>query len=373
MPTRRDADGSRLGQARMVHLSRLWLDPMNPRLPKEMQQQDQEELAVSMALGFDAYTVAESIASHGYFMSEPLLAIPSEDEADAFIVVEGNRRLAAMLGLTTPSVRDQFADHEKWSRLAALSSLDDDPEVPVVVVADRQTVTPIVGFRHISGILAWQPYAQARYVATLVEDENMPFGEVAQMIGVDRTRVASLYRDQAIAGQAQEMEIETGNLERSFTLLTVAMNTAKLRSFIGAPVASQTIPGSTPVPRDKEANLRELLSWIYGDGATAPVITDSREISKLGNVVATPHGLRALRDGDSLEQALQKVKDAQTDPRKRLMSRLRAGRNSLIAANEDIGDFAQDVEVGPLVDEVMEAAAALQAAIDEADAAATAG
>jgi hypothetical protein len=103
------------------------------------------------------------------------------------------------------------------------------------------------------------------------------------------------------------------------------------------------------------------------------VITDSREISKLGNVVATPVGLRSLREGDSLEQALQKVKDAEDDPHKRLLSRLRAGRNSLIAANEDIADFAQDIEVGPLVDEIMEAAAALQAAIGEADASTTAG
>lgn len=365
--------GRRLGQPEQIQVSALRLDPQNPRLPEEMQGQDQEELAVSMALGFDALTVAESIASHGYFMSEPLIAIPSVTEPGAYVVVEGNRRLAALLGLTRDVIRNQFADAEKWSKLAAESSLPTDPEVPVVVVVDRTAVTPIIGFRHISGILQWQPYAQARYVATLVEKDGMSFGDIAHMIGVDRTRVASLYRDQAIAGQAEELGVETGNLERSFTLLTVAMNTSKLRSFIGAPVASQTTPGVAPVPRHKEESLRELLTWIYGDGVKAPVITDSREISKLGNVVATGPGLKSLRDGDSLDHALQKVKDAQDDPRKRLLSRLKAGKNALIAASEDISDFAQDVEVGPLVDEILEAVAALEAAIDESDAAADAG
>lgn len=359
---------TQLGQARNIRVSALRLDPLNPRLPEEMQGQDQEELAVSMALGFDAVTVAESIASHGYFASEPLIAIPSDLEPDVYVVVEGNRRLAAVLGLTRDEIREQFADAEKWSNLATESSLPPDPELPVVVVADRRTVTPIIGFRHISGILQWQPYAQARYVATLVEKDGMSFGAIAHMIGVDRTRVANLYRDQAIAGQAEELGIETGNLERSFTLLTVAMNTSKLRSFIGAPVASQTTPGTSPVPRDKADNLRELLQWIYGDGVRAPVITDSREISQLGNVVATGVGLAALRGGDSLELALQKVRDSQDDPRKRLLSRLKTGRNALIAAAEDISDFRQDTDVGPLVDEILEAAAALESALDESDA-----
>ena len=53
----------------------------------------------------------------------------------------------------------------------------------------------------------------------------MTFAEVAEMIGIDRTKVGNLYRDQAIANQAKALGIETGNVERSFSLLTVAMGT----------------------------------------------------------------------------------------------------------------------------------------------------
>ena len=60
-----------LGEAVQLPIARLRLDSDNPRLPEGLQGQHQDDLAVDMALGFDAITVAKSIASHGYFTSEP--------------------------------------------------------------------------------------------------------------------------------------------------------------------------------------------------------------------------------------------------------------------------------------------------------------
>lgn len=355
-----------LGETKLIAIVALRLDPENPRLPTDMQGQPQEELAVDLALGFDAFTVAESIASHGYFLSEPLIALDSGD--GTFVVVEGNRRLTALLGLVRPGIRALFADRDRWDALAQTCSIHEADAVPVVVAPDRLSVTPIIGFRHISGILQWQPYAQARYVAKLVDADGMSFAGVAEMIGIDRTKVGNLYRDQAITEQARSMGIETGNLEQSFSLLTVAMSTTKLRNHIGAPLGSKTVPGEHPIPAEKEPELQELITWVFGAGATKPVISDSREISKLGNVVATDTGLKALRGGESLDQAVQRVKDEGTDPRKRLLNRIRTGRNSLLAAAEDIADFVDDPEVAELIDEARDAIDALLTPIEDAPA-----
>ena len=354
-----------MGEARRVPLRTLRLDPHNPRLPADLQGRDQDDLAVHLELGFDALAVAESVASHGYFGSEPLIVIEGDD-VGTWIVVEGNRRLTALLGLVSPDMRGQFANREPWEPLAAKATLGMDDLIPVVVLADRKAATPIIGFRHISGILQWQPYAQARYVARLVDEDGMTFATVSDMIGVDRTKVANLYRDQAIAGQARALGIETGPLEATFSLLTVAMSTPKLRDHIGAPIGSKLSPGEDPVPADKVSNLRELIAWVYGDGETSPVINDSREISKLGNVVATPIGLAALRGGDSLDAAVQKVKEADVDPRSRLVNRLKAGKNALNGAMLDIADYVDDTEVAGLVDDARAAADALLAALGDA-------
>lgn len=352
-----------MGEQQRVPLSSLRLDPQNPRLPADMQGQSQEDLAVHLELGFDALTVAESIASHGFFGSEPLIVIAGDNPGE-WVVVEGNRRLTALLGLVDPDVRSQFANPSPWDALAKQATVSYDDLIPVVVLPDRASATPIIGFRHISGILQWQRYAQARYVARLVDEDGMSFSDVADMIGIERTKVGNLYRDQAIAQQAKDLGIETGPLEETFSLLDVAMSTPKLRDHIGAPLGSKTEPGVAPVPAEKAPELRELITWIYGDGETEPVIGESREISKLGNVVASPVGLAALRHGDSLDLAVQKAKDAEANPRQRLLQRLRAGKNSLIHAVDDLADFVDDPEVVDAVDEARAAADALIAAID---------
>lgn len=352
-----------MGEQRSVPLKSLRLDPENPRLPADLHGKSQEDLAVHLELAFDALTVAESVASHGFFGSEPLIVIAAG--GGTWTVVEGNRRLTALLGLVDPGLRAQFANPGPWEPLAERATITADDLIPVVVLPDRKAATPIIGFRHISGILQWQPYAQARYIARLVDEEQMSIAEVSEMIGVDRTKVGNLYRDQAIAVHARKLGIETGPLEDAFSLLTVAMSTPKLRDHIGAPLGSQLAPGAVPIPPGKADNLKELITWVYGDGDTAPVISDSREISKLGNVVASPVGLQALRAGDTLEGAVQKVKEADADPRSRLLNRLRTGRNSLNGAMQDIADFADDDEVVAMVEEARAAADALLAAVGD--------
>ena len=350
-----------LGEQKFVPLSALRLDPFNPRLPKSLQGQNQEDLAVNLELGFDAYTVAESIAGHGYFNSEPLIVIPS-DEKGAWIVVEGNRRLTALIGLTRPEIRAQFAASERWDELASRSTVRDGNQVPVVVAPSRESVIPIVGFRHISGILQWQPFAQARYVAALVDDGNS-YADVADLIGIEKKKVADLYRDQAIVEQAQRLGLSTGNMEGAFSLLTVAMSSTKLRDHVGAPLSSRLEPGSDPIPAGKVEELSELISWIFGSETSEPKISDSRQISTLGNVVANPIGLAALRDGDTLDHAKQKVSETGMDPKERLVRRLTASKNALLAAAEDFAEFADEPEVKGLVDEVEDALDALRAAL----------
>jgi hypothetical protein len=350
-----------LGEQRLVELGSLLLDPFNPRLPKSLQGQSQEDLAVNLELGFDAYTVAESIAGHGYFTSEPLIVIPG-DEGSTWIVVEGNRRLTALLGLTQPEVRRQFAASDRWDELAGRSHVSPEDKIPVVVAPSRESVTPIVGFRHISGILQWQPYAQARYVAALV-DEGKSYADAASLIGIEKKKVADLYRDQAIVEQAQRLGLATGNMEGAFSLLTVAMSSTKLRDHVGAPLSSRLQPGAEPIPSSRVGELSELISWIFGSDNSEPKITDSRQISTLGNVVASPIGLAALRDGDTLEQAKQKVSESGMDPRERLIRRLVTSKNALLAASEDFGDFADDPEIKGLLDEVEDAVDALRAVL----------
>lgn len=353
------------GEQRLVRVDWLRLDQENPRLPESLRGGTQADLAVVLEMGFDAFAVAQSIADNGYFLGEPLLVVPGDD--DTFVVVEGNRRLTALMGLTQPDVRAQFAQPDRWESVASRSPLKADDAVPVVVHRSRAATHAEVARAHVVGKLAWQPYMQARFIAARVS-EGKSVAEVAELIGITKSKASDLYRDQAVVVQAQQLGLQTTEVERAFSLLTVAMGNTKLRSHVGAPLGSRLEPGEDPIPVDKTHELGELITWVFGDADHEPVISDSRQTSLLGNVVASDVGLKALRAGDTLEEANQKVKAAGMDPRERLINRLSTARNALLASSEDLAAYASDVQVQSLLNDVEAAIESLRSTVDEVEA-----
>lgn len=343
--------GGTSGSQRLVSIASLRLDPLNPRLPESLRGGTQADLAVVLEMGFDAYAVAQSVADNGYFLGEPMLAIPSPDEDDTWVVVEGNRRLTALLGLTVKEIRSQFAQPDRWETVAQRCVLTLDDQVPLVVHQSRSATHAEVARAHVVGKLPWQPFMQARFIAARVA-EGASVAEVAELIGITRSKAADLYRDQAVVAQAQRLGLQTGGIEKAFSVLTVAMGNTKLRDHVGAPLGSRLNPAEEPIPANKTEELQELIAWVFGDVDHEPKITDSRQTSALGSVVASEVGLAALRQGSSLEEAKQKVAAAGMDPRERLMQRLTAAKNALLATSDDFTAYASDAQVGALLSDV---------------------
>lgn len=357
--------GVRVGVPEQAPISALMLDPYNPRLPESLRGSDQQDLAVVLEMGFDAFAVAQSVADNGFFAAEPLIAIRAED-AGNYIVVEGNRRLTALLGLAHPEIREQFADPLRWESVAAKAAISPGVMVPIVVHEDRAATHVEVSRAHVVGKLAWRPYMQARFIAARVA-EGRTIAEVAELIGITKSKAADLYRDQAIVAQAEQAGLNTGEVERAFSVLTVAMGNTRLRDHIGAPLGSRLEPGNDPVPDGKIPELKEVISWIFGDEDAEPVITDSRQMSALGNVVASDVGLAALRAGKSLEEAKQQVQSAGMDPRERLIKRMTAATNALGAAGDDLAAYAADNQVVGLLSDLESLVESMRSVIEQAD------
>lgn len=334
-----------------VKLRNLRLDPDNPRIPEAHRGKPTSELAPLIEMGYEAFPVAQSIAELGFFNAEPLIVIPSDGQDDTWIVVEGNRRLTALLGLADSQIRSSFPSPGRWEALANKRTVSLDQEIPVVAHNSRQTTHAEVARQHVVGKLPWRPYMQAKWIAARVA-EGKSIQEVADLIGITKSKAADLYRDQAVLEQAQSMGLDTSQAEEAFSLLTVALGTTKIRNHIGAPLGSQLKLGVPPVPEDKKAELEEVIQWIFGDEDNEPKITDSRKISMLGNVIANDVGLDALRAGKTLEEAKQKVSDSGLDAFTSIKYRLTTALNALTSASGDVADFAMEPAVQQLVDDI---------------------
>ena len=335
------------GKRDELPIQELRLDPQNPRLPASIQQESQEALLHRIAEEYNAIEVARSIAVHGYFPSEPLIVIQQEDEVN--VVVEGNRRLAALAILNEPDLANSLDDASDWTDLAAQADLPE--EVPVVIAPNRQAVAPVIGYRHISGIEPWDPYAKARFIATLINEQNLEFNEVANLVGERPNEISAHYRNHEIVKQAKnDFNIDISRVTRRFGVFTRAMTSLDLRNHISAPAPSDVSPKTKPLPDDMKEQVHELLSWVFGEKGNASVISESRDITRLGKVLASEDGLRVLRQTRDLEAA-----DVSAGgPFEKLKSHLEKAHNHLEAAREDIVMYSTDERVQKLLSDCKE-------------------
>lgn len=279
-------------------------DPRNPRLPVDDRGDRSDiDLMVLLADRFDPLIVAESIARHGYFGSEPLIVCKEDGE---WRVLEGNRRLTALYALAHPEIREQFADRAGWSGLRDPAvPITFETQVPVLIADRREDADAVIGFRHIGGALSWKPLQRAQFIAHLVDERDQTFAEVSDTVGEEEPTVRMLYRNQSILHNARDLGhpeiLELG--ESRFGTYTAALNRTGLREFVGAEAVGQVREKSRQLDEPRLGYLVELFSWLYGIEGEQKVIRETRELSMLAEVVKRPSALAELRRTRDLDAA----------------------------------------------------------------------
>ncbi len=163
-------------------VERLLLDSTNPRLPESLDERDQLALLRFFEQEYDLEELGWSMAEKGYFNEEPLLTVTDPIEESRRIVIEGNRRLAALRLLTDPRARDAIGKR-LWYQLAESAADQDLSSVPTRNYASKADLLEYLGFRHVSGLLQWSADAKARFVHTLVIEHGYSFQKAARVIG----------------------------------------------------------------------------------------------------------------------------------------------------------------------------------------------
>lgn len=296
-----------------IPIKKLLLDSDNPRLAwiAEGDTQQKELLRILWAeMAVDE--VAWSIAENGFFRSEPLFVIlknPNEKDPikHEYIVVEGNRRTAAVLLLRDEELQREIKatnlpriSEERWAELSKL---------PAIIYPSRESLWPTVGFRHINGIKPWDSFNKAIYIAEVHETYNNPLEEIAEKIGDHHATVKRLYRGYKLLEQAETERVfdrhDTFRGSLHFSHLYTAADQRAFQDFLGIDPVTSLQPN--PVPESKIEQLEEFMTWLYGKKSAGiePVIhTQNPDLKNLREVISKPASLAILRSGYSLERAL---------------------------------------------------------------------
>jgi hypothetical protein len=180
----------------------LHLDDKNPRLGRETTARAPREIIQYLFEHDKAMEVAESIATRGYFSNEPLLAIK---EGDRFIVVEGNRRLAALKALREPGLLTG-AQQRQVERLAKrIHDLGSISTVPVTVAPSRRATDRQVAGRHIgTPVLPWEAENRASFILEKLE-EGYTNQQLETELGFSESDIQKARLTRAIADMARSI------------------------------------------------------------------------------------------------------------------------------------------------------------------------
>jgi len=157
-----------------VPLGSLLLDRENPRVAEGPENQRDALAAVLRAEERKTLRLARDIATRGLNPTERMAVIPSATDSKLFIVVEGNRRLAALRLLSDPrqngaELLDQAVIRrlEQWSKEYAQRPIRD---VECILFATREDANPWIELRHSgqaegAGVVPWGSMEQMRFAA----------------------------------------------------------------------------------------------------------------------------------------------------------------------------------------------------------------
>lgn len=342
-----------------IELKKLLLDPKNPRLAELgiLDGSPQFDLLKALWEEMAAEEVAMSIAYSGYFEHEPLFVEP--DGKGNYIVIEGNRRLAAVKLLVDASLRQKV----KATKLPTINHerIDSLAELPVIITT-RKDSWRYLGFKHVNGPATWGSYSKAQYIAHVHNDYGVPLEDIALQIGDYNSTVLRMYRGLMIIEQAEQSRVfarhDIAKNKFHFNYIYTGMDYPGIVGFLG--LRSKGVTPQKPVPPSKLKNLGDLLGWLYGrESSDSPSLIRSQnpDLKTLDTVLLSDTGIKALRDGLPLSvahdisqgderifrQALQQAKQALQKAHGTLTTGFGAEDADAVRLAEDVESLAHDL------------------------------
>lgn len=292
-------------KVQQVKVSELHFDYDNPRLAEYgiTKATPEDEVLKILWDAMDVRELVQSISASGFFPQEALIIAEEEGRK---IVIEGNRRLAA--------VKVLLAGDRNGERGWAIPELSQDARAALqtlpTISSSREQAWRFLGFKHVNGPAKWSSYAKAAYIATVHKTFGIPLSDIANQIGDRHNTVQRLYRGLMVLEQAEREGVyNRENVFRNrlaFSHLYTGLDYEGIGGFLN--VAPKETETDSPVPKEKVKELGELLVWLYGNRAEAvpPVVeTQNPDLRRLNAVVANREAVAALRAGEDLAKAYE--------------------------------------------------------------------
>lgn len=282
-----------------ARLEDLYLDPMNPRLGRNNTGRDvSQEQVLDLMKDWTLDELAVSFLESGGFWIHEALLVTKERlyGKNCLVVIEGNRRLAALI-LLHDAVNGNPASR-KWTEIAESGKPARDlfTRIPYIEIGSRQEVEAFLGFRHVTGIKEWKPAEKAEYIAHLIDDRHMDYVEVMRKIGSKTPTVRQNYITYRLLLQIEDTveDVPVENIEDRFSVMYLSLRTQGVQKYLQIDITAEPRKARTPVPKNHLDALANFALWLFGNEERPPLFTDSRKVDDFGAILESNKAVQYL-------------------------------------------------------------------------------
>lgn len=282
-------------------LDDLYLDPMNPRLGRSNKGPNvSQEKVLDLMKDWTLDELAVSFLESGFWVQEALLVVEERlYNKKCFVVVEGNRRLAALKVLK--AAIDGNPISKKWAEFAEVKAPPEDlfTRIPYLTADSRKEIEAFLGFRHVTGIKEWKPAEKAEYIAKLIEESHMSYEEVMRKIGSKTPTVRQHYISYRLLLEMEDQEnISVEKVEDKFSVLYLSLRTSGVQQYLQIDIKADPETARKPVPDERLKQLANFALWLFGDDKRPPLFSDSRLVDDFGTILESPRAIEYLERAD---------------------------------------------------------------------------
>jgi len=289
-------------ELKFASLDELNLDPMNPRLGRnntkpDLRQADILELMKDWTLDELAVSFLES---GGFWTHEAVLATKEKLYGkNQLVVIEGNRRLAALILLH--EALEGRPTSKRWADIAKEANPPKDlfTRIPYIQIDNREDIESFLGFRHVTGIKEWRPAEKAEYISKLIDERGMSYEQVMKKIGSKTQTVRQNYISYRLLLEIEEtVDVPGENLEDRFSVMYLSLRTKGVQKYLHIDIQAEPRKAKRPVPRQHIDALAKFAVWLFGDKEKEPLFTDSRKVDDFGRILESRKAVDYLERSD---------------------------------------------------------------------------
>lgn len=305
-----------------VSLGNLLLDPNNfrlaetlPRWEDEEFEELQENTLKKILDGYGVQDLESSILNHGWLDVDQIvvrkLRTSAKVDPPKFVVVEGNRRIAALINLVSDfkdrgiTLPPSVATASKALRVMLIKGHEAE--------VDRVSEV-IMGIRHIGGPRRWGGLQAAMMVVRLVDEDNFSMNEAGKRLGISSIEAKRRYRSYKAYEQAYKDGYRQPNL---FTLLGEAIRVKSLREWL------EWNDDDSCFKNKNSLNLFYEKLGLTEEGQNNNIkeekLSNPQSVRDLRHIIENPNSRKVFEETHSLEKARHILSEHESTNRKTIV------------------------------------------------------